>query len=101
MKKLILAIFILVLSKPAFSIDCPSAKVEHLQIEGSVIYVYPEGQNWHLVGNIEAVGTRERYSALLAAQMSGKKVVLRYPDGYDCSQYNLSEPAVMVRTYND
>jgi len=83
------------------SVDCPAAKVNYLQIEGSVIYVNLEGQNWHLLGQIDTVGTKERYSALLAAQMSGKKVVLRYPDGYDCSAYELTVPAMMVRTYNN
>ena len=83
------------------AIDCPKIIIEHIQIEGEVIYVFYKGQNWHLLGNVNTAGTRERYSALLAAQMSGKNVQLRYPDGYNCVGYDLSIPAVMVRTFND
>ncbi len=82
-------------------VDCPAAKISNIQVQKTVIYVYPEGQQWHMVGNIDGPGVKEMYSALLAAQISGKKVILRYPDGYDCSAYDLTIPANMVRTYND
>lgn len=81
-------------------VNCPKAKVEHVQAQRGSILVYLEGQNWHRVGDVDDPGTQSMYSALLAAQMSGKPVVMRYPDGYDCLAYELTIPASMVRTYN-
>lgn len=82
-------------------IECPVTTVRHVQVQNAVILVFPEGQQWHKVGNVGAPGVDQMYSALLAAQMAGKKVALRYPDGYDCSLYDLAISATMVRTYND
>ena len=97
----ILSILSVVAGHAYSTIDCPVAKVDSIQIEGANIYAYPEGQHWHLVGHLETIGTKERYSAILAAQIAGKKIILRYPDGYDCSLYELSTPAVMVRLLNE
>ena len=101
MKKLGIISALLWSSISVAAIDCPKTTIEHIQIEGEVIYVFYKGQQWHLLGNINTVGTKERYSALLAAQMSGKSVQVRYPDGYNCAAYELSTPAIMVRTFND
>jgi hypothetical protein len=101
MKKVCFILFFVWSNLSIASVDCPKTKVENIQIEGEVILVNYKDQSWHLLGNINTVGTKERYSALLAAQMSGKSVQLRYPDGYNCVGYDLSIPAIMVRTFND
>lgn len=70
---LVLFSFLFVISNQVFSsVNCPAAKVEYIQIEGSKILLHPENQQWHLLGNPETLGAREKYSAVLAAQMAGK-----------------------------
>ena len=100
MKKYCLALLVITvfLASSAMAIDCPSATVANIQVEGNVIFVFPTGQNWHLVGSLSDMGTKEKYAALLAAQMAGKQVTIRFPDGYNCSAYDLSIPSLMVRT---
>ncbi|ACA85764.1 hypothetical protein [Shewanella woodyi] len=90
------------LSSSAFArTDCPAAKVLHIQIEGSVILYMQEGSSWRRLGNLDEVGTAERYSALLAAQIAGLKVMVGYrSSSYNCAVTNYSEPAYIVRTYN-
>ena len=83
-----------------YAIDCPPAKVLNLQPQRSSILVKLQGQDWHRVGRPDHPGVKAMYSALLAAQMAGKKVTIRYPDGYDCKAYELSTDAHMVRTHN-
>ena len=83
------------------SVDCPKAKILNLQPQTNAILVKLEGQDWHKVGAPGDPGSMAMCSALLAAQMAGKPVVIRYPDGYQCSEYELSTSALMVRTYND
>ena len=83
------------------TIDCPKAKIVNLQPQTNAILVKLEGQDWHKVGAPDDPGTMAMYSALLAAQMAEKPVVIRYPDGYQCTEYELSTSAVIVRTYNE
>ncbi len=81
--------------------DCPSAKVVHIQIEGNNIIYKQENAPWRGLGAINNTGTKERYSALLAAQVSGRKVLVGYNNNsYDCNVMNYSEPAYVVRTFN-
>jgi len=87
-------------SLSAQAIDCPPAKVVHLQPQKANILVKLEGQDWHKVGSADDPGAKAMYSALLAAQMAGRTVTIRYPDGYDCLAYELSTDAYMVRTHN-
>lgn len=101
-KKLLLAVAILFLPVVVFAdVNCPKAKVLHLQPQIGSILVYQEGQNWHNVGNPESAAVQAMYSALLAAQMADKPVIIRYPDGCDCTAYELETAAKMVRTYNE
>ncbi|GAB1624091.1 hypothetical protein AAOGI_41410 [Agarivorans albus] len=80
--------------------DCPEAKVVHVQIEGSVVLYRQEQAPWRRLGVLDDAGTKERYSALLAAQMAGRQVVVAYArDSYDCSKSNYAESAYIVRTY--
>jgi len=97
-----LIIISLLISSSVFSrTDCPAAKVTHIQIEGSVILYKQEGSSWRRLGDLREVGTTERYSALLAAQFSGKPVMVAYlSDNYDCNTQNYTDPAYIVRTYN-
>lgn len=60
-----------------------------------------ENAHWRHVGKLDVTGTKERLSALLAAQFSGKRVMIAYPDGYDCNQGDFSTSAVIIRTYNN
>ena len=100
--KLLIAVAILLLPVGAFAdVNCPKAKVLNLQPQTNSILVYLEGQNWHKVGNPESTAVQAMYSALLAAQMADKPVIIRYPDGYDCTAYELTTSAIMVRTYNE
>jgi hypothetical protein len=81
--------------------DCPAEKVTNIQIEGSTILYSQVGSSWRRLGTLSEAGTKERYSALLAAQMSGRKVMVAYADdNYDCSKANYSDSAYIVRTYN-
>lgn len=86
-------------SYSSYAVDCPAAKVVHLQVEQDKVLVLLENQNWHLVGLFSSVWTEKMYSALLAAQMANNIVVIRYPDGFDCSGYNLQVAPLAVRTF--
>ena len=92
----------LLISVEAFArTDCPVEIVTNIQIEGSTILYTQEGSSWRKLGTLYEVGTKERYSALLAAQMSGRKVMVSYADdNYDCSKTNYGDSAYIVRTYN-
>lgn len=79
-------------------VDCPAAKVVHVQVENDAVYVYLEGQNWHLLGTIEHVATKMKLALVLAAQISGKRVMLRYPNGFNCSASEMDTPSLVVRT---
>lgn len=87
-----------VVSPDALAIDCGPARVIHIQIENNGVLVFLEGQSWHLVGLYSQPGTKEKYAALLAAQMADKQVVVRYPDGLDCAAQDFGTPSQMVRT---
>jgi hypothetical protein len=78
-------------------VDCPATRVANIQVETNAVLVQLEGGNWHLVGYHSQSGTREKYAALLSAQASGFPVVLRYPDGYVCSAYEVVTSTMMVR----
>lgn len=83
------------------TVNCGPSRIISLQVQTNSILVLAEGQDWHKVGAIGGPGVAEMLSALLAAQMAGKRVVIRYPAGYDCSAYELSTPAMMVRVATD
>ena len=81
--------------------DCPVETVAHIQIEGEVVLYKQKGAPWRKLGSLNDAGVKGRYSALLAAQMSGKKVLVGYwSDSYNCSEDNYSTSAALVRTYN-
>lgn len=80
---------------------CPNAKVVNIQIEGNVVLYTQEGSSWRRLGILSEPGTKERYAALLASQMSGRRVTVAYAsDTYDCSVSNYAESAYIVRTYS-
>lgn len=82
--------------------DCPAAPVLNIQIESNVILYLQKNAPWRRLGTLDEIGTRERLTALLAAQMSGRKVMVAYQnDGYDCTATNYAESAFIVRTYNE
>ena len=93
----------IVLSSTVFArTDCPAAKVQYIQIEGNVILYAQEGSSWHRLGTLNEEGTKERYSALLASQAAGKKVIVGYPsDTYNCSAVNYVDSANMLRTLTE
>lgn len=97
-------IFILPFSIAHARTDCPVAKITHIQIENERIIYQQEGAGWRILGNVESIGKREMYSAMLAAQASGKSIRVSYQsDDYNCLQTssNYSESAMIVRTYNN
>ncbi|MDT3334954.1 hypothetical protein Q4Q49_06540 [Shewanella sp. SP1S1-7] len=73
----------------------------NIQLEGLKIMYLQEGATWRTLGAINNNdGTKERYAALLSAQMSGKPVMVEYlQDGYDCGKVDYGTPAFLVRTY--
>ncbi len=104
MKKYLLALPLILLSMNSWAArtDCPKAKILNIQIEGQKVVYLQEGGAWRTLGwfNNED-GTRERYSAMLAAQASGKSVHVGYPDDdYECGSSNYGTSAYLLRTYN-
>ncbi|UTM59089.1 hypothetical protein L4174_020465 [Photobacterium sp. CCB-ST2H9] len=80
--------------------DCPAAPIQNIQIEGSIV-LYQQSGIWRRLGVLSDVGTKERYAALLSAQMAGKNVMIAYPaDNYNCNATNYKDSAFIVRTYN-
>lgn len=103
LKCVLLGVFSVALSSSAFArTDCPAAKVQHIQIEGNVILYVQEGSGWRRLGTLNEEGTKERYSALLASQAAGKKVIVGYPsDTYNCAAVNYVDSASMLRTLTE
>ena len=100
MMKKVIALSSIVFSINAYShTDCPIAKITHIQVQQNVILINVEGQNWHRLGSVGGPGVSEMYSAVLSAHASDKRVLARYPDGYDCSAYNTNINAIAVRIY--
>ena len=96
MMKKIIALSSIAFSINAYSVvNCPAAKLVHIQAQTNAILYQQEGQPFHRLGKPGGPGVSEMYSALLSAQASGKTVTIRYPDGYDCS---VATNALMVRT---
>lgn len=50
--------------------------------------------------SLNLIATPASNTAMSPAVMPGKLIVIRYPDGYDCSAYETDTNAEMVRTYN-
>jgi hypothetical protein len=96
-------IFIVSISASSFAgIDCGPYKINYIQIENNTVFFYPagNGQNWQSLGSLSGNGTKERYAALLAAQMSGNKVTTRFTNNdHNCKAYNLQDIASMVRIH--
>jgi len=81
--------------------DCPIAKISSIKVRGEAIYYLQEGFKWRKLGKLTEVGLKERYSAMLAVQMSEKKVMVSYQsDSYDCNVENTRASAISVMTYN-
>jgi len=81
--------------------NCPVAVINNLQIESNFVLYLQQGAPWRRLGGLDEDGTAERYSAMLAAHMAGKRVMVSYKrDDYDCSETNYTESAYLVRTYN-
>lgn len=82
--------------------NCPSALVVQIQIEGQKVLYRQENAPWRTLGVLSSEdGTRERYSALLAAQAAGKTVMVAYrDDNYDCNKVNYGTSAYLVRVSN-
>lgn len=102
MKRIVYFILLIMSASIYARTDCPEAKVLHIQLEGKKIMYYQEGGPWRTLGYLgNKDGTEERYSALLAAQLSSKRVKIGYRnDDYDCSKTNYGTVAFMLRTYN-
>lgn len=81
--------------------DCPVAIVDNIQIENASV-LYLQSGVWRKLGVLTDVGTKERFSALLAAHMSGKKVMVAYENSnFNCNKTDYSTNAMIVRTYKD
>lgn len=102
-KNILLLLAAVLLSPPVLArTDCPVAPIVNIQIEGNVVLYLQKDAPWIRLETLEEIGTRERLTALLAAQMSVRKVMVAYSnDSYDCTTVNYSESAFIVRTYNE
>ncbi|MDR6984487.1 hypothetical protein J2X32_003131 [Rheinheimera pacifica] len=81
---------------------CPEALVQNIQIESDHVLYKQVGYPWRRLGILDEPGTRERLSALLAAQMANKKVTIAYKNNeYSCIEENYTESAHLLRTQND
>lgn len=78
------------------SIDCPVGLVEYVQPQKSSI-LYRQNGTWRRLGAPDGPGVDEMYAALLAAMMADREVVVRYPDGFDCTATDYGTDALMVR----
>lgn len=96
----ILIVFFLAISTQAFArVDCPIAKVEHVQIEHDYAHIKLEGQPWRHIGKISDIGTKERISLLMTAQVANRNVLIAYPDGYDCNKSTFEASMIVARLY--
>ncbi|NLQ24604.1 hypothetical protein HGO26_17175 [Shewanella sp. S-1] len=75
----------------------------NIQLEFEKIMYFQEGAPWRTLRYVNKNdGTKERYAALLTAQMAGEKVVVGYKEnGYDCNVTNYGVSAFIVRTFNE
>lgn len=98
------ALFIFIVAPTyAARTNCPSAKILNIQVEGKKILYLQEGAPWRALGYINKKdGTEERYSALLTAQATGRKVQVAYPvKSFNCSKVNYGTSAYLVKTFNN
>lgn len=103
MFKTLTSIAMLTLSCTSFAyVQCPEAKVQYVQPDTDRVYIQLEGQKWQSLGMYESAGTSEKMAVALAAFASGKKVLLRFPDGHDpdCSA-SATTPVLMIRIMHE
>ncbi|BDU40909.1 hypothetical protein [Vibrio nigripulchritudo] len=102
MKKYLALLIVLFSSSSYARTDCPVAKVEHIQVEGTVVLYKQVGFPWRRLGVLNVNnGTEQRLSTILAAQYSGKNVMVAHSkSGFDCNSANFVDTAFIVRTYN-
>lgn len=102
-KKIVMPLWLVAMAVVALPVsarmDCPLAPITHIQIEGNRVIYLQQGGPWRGLGTLTDAGVKERYSAMLAAQMAGRKVLVGYSDGFDCKKTNYDAKAVMVRTH--
>lgn len=100
-KKVVMSLLLLSLAGASLAVDvnCPSAKVKIVQVQNHNVLVLQEGQVWRVVGRYTEPSLDSKLSALLSAQATGRKVQLRYPEGYDCSKTDYGTSTVSVRLY--
>ena len=53
--------------------------------------------SWHLIAAFDHPALKDRVSFVLAAFLSGREVMLKYPDGYVCDQTEYGTAPVSVR----
>jgi hypothetical protein len=87
---------------PVYAVDCPSARVEALQVEGSYVLIRLAEQGWHVLEyygetHPEAEIAQDKLAVALTALTYGRQVVLRYPDGYNCAGTDYTTPSIAVR----
>ena len=80
-------------------VSCPSAKVMYIQPQNDIDFILLEGQEWQKLGSYEEPSLPSKLSVALTAHSTGKKVILRFPDGHDanCAVFNASVSSMMIR----
>ncbi len=98
-KGVLLVIFLCFSSTVKASVDCPKARVESIQPDIDFVYIRLEGQDWQRLGSYSQPSTSSKLSVALAAQASGKEVLIRFPDGHNakCNSFNNKVDALMIR----
>ena len=101
LKKAFILITIMILSISMYAVvNCPAAQIEHIQVEQTSILFKQKGQQWHRLGFANVPSVDAMFKAMLAAQMTEKKVIVRFPDGFNCFAFDIKTDPLMVRTLN-
>ncbi|MFL0803837.1 MAG: hypothetical protein K6L81_08965 [Agarilytica sp.] len=84
-------------------VDCPKAKVKHIQPDVGWVYIQLEGQDWQRLGDYDEKSLSSKVSIALSAFASGKEVMLRFPDGHnsECTSFNNTVNAWAIRISED
>jgi hypothetical protein len=80
-------------------IECPAEKIKYIQPEKDIIFIKLVGQQWQRLGSYDDKSINAKLSVALSAHATGKKVILRFPDGHDpnCGIFNSSVGSLMIR----
>lgn len=89
MKKILFFVMSFVFSSTAYAVDCGPLKVTAIQAQKADVLIQVKDDNgtrWRSLGSHSEPSTPSFQSVAQQAMAMGNSVVLRFPDGYDCTQ---------------